>query len=46
MCELNLYEDYFREEVHDTFDRDSKFNFQAGRWGLQGIIQIPERPRD
>jgi hypothetical protein len=46
MRELILYEEYFREEVHDIFDSDSKFTPQAGTWGLQGIIQIPERARD
>ncbi len=46
MRELILYEDYSRKEVHDIFDRDSKFTPQAGTWGLQGIIQIPERARD
>jgi hypothetical protein len=46
MRELILYEDYSRKEVHDIFDPDSRFTPQAGTWGLQGIIQIPERPRD
>ena len=43
MRELILYEDYSREEVHDIFDRDSVFTPQAGTWGLQGIIQIPDQ---
>jgi hypothetical protein len=46
MRELILYEDYSRKEVHDVFDPDSKFTPQAGTWGLQGIIEIPERAGD
>jgi hypothetical protein len=46
MRELILYGDYSRAEVHEIFDRDSEFTLQAGTWGLQGIIQIPERTRD
>jgi hypothetical protein len=40
------YQDYTREEVHDVFDPTSTFTPQAGTWGLQGIIEIPQRPRD
>lgn len=38
---LVLYEDYTRSEVHDIFDYNSKFTPQAGTWGLQGIIKLP-----
>jgi hypothetical protein len=43
---LVLYYDYTREEVHDLFDPTSQFTPQAGTWGLQGIVEIPRRPRD
>ena len=46
MKTLRLHEDYGREDVHDIFDPDSTFTPQAGTWGLQGIIMIPDRPGD
>ncbi len=46
MKTLRLHEDYSREDVHDIFDPDSTFTPQAGTWGLQGIITIPDRPGD
>jgi hypothetical protein len=46
MRSLVLYQDYTRDEVHDLFDPTSAFTAQAGTWGLQGIIEIPDRPRD
>jgi hypothetical protein len=46
MRDLILYDDYSREEVHNIFDPDSPFTPQAGTWGLQGIVRLPERPGD
>jgi hypothetical protein len=46
MRDLILYADYSREEVHDIFDPDSSFIPQAGTWGLQGIVKVPDRPGD
>jgi hypothetical protein len=46
MRELILYEDYSREEVHDIFDPESTFTPQAGTWGLQGIVELPNRAGD
>jgi len=46
MRALIQYEDYSREEVHAIFDADSSFTPQAGTWGLQGIVKVPERPGD
>ncbi len=46
MKSLRLHEDYSREDVHGIFDPDSTFTPQAGTWGLQGIITIPDRPGD
>src|SRR5215469_1101218 len=43
---LVLYQEYSRQDVHDLFDPSSTFTPQAGTWGLQGIVEIPERPRD
>jgi hypothetical protein len=43
---LNLYEDYSRQAVHDLFDPDSPFAPGAGKWGLHGIVQWPDRPSD
>jgi hypothetical protein len=41
-----LYQDYARDEVHDLFHPTFAFTPQAGTWGLQGIIEIPDRPHD
>jgi hypothetical protein len=46
MRELILYKDYSREEVHDIFDPESTFTPQAGTWGLQGIVELPNRVGD
>jgi hypothetical protein len=46
MPELVLYDDYSREEVHDIFAPDTVFTPQAGTWGLQGVVPIPDRPSD
>jgi len=43
---LTLYNDYARLEVHDIFAPWSNFTPQAGTWGLQKIVQIPERQND
>ena len=43
---LTPYKDYSREEVHDIFSPDSMFTPQAGTWGLQGIVSIPDRDGD
>lgn len=46
MPALNLYTDYTREEVHEIFSPDTTFTSQAGTWGLQGIVRVPERSDD
>ena len=43
---LIRYKDYSREEVHNIFSGDSTFTPQAGTWGLQGIVSIPDRDGD
>lgn len=43
---LELYEDYSRQAVHDLFDPESRFVPGAGKWGLHGIVQWPDRPYD
>ena len=43
---LVLYEEYSRQEVQEIFDPDYAFTPQRGRWGLRGIISIPERDGD
>ena len=44
MPALVLYADYSREEVHAIFSPDTVFTPQAGTWGLQGVVPIPDRP--
>jgi hypothetical protein len=46
MTALVLYYDYSRQQVHDIFAPDTPFTPQAGTWGLQGIVAIPNRPGD
>lgn len=43
---LRLYEDYSRGDVHGLFAPDTPFYPQAGTWGLQGIVPVPDRPGD
>jgi hypothetical protein len=44
MRNLVLWQTYSREEVHGIFSPATTFTPQAGTWGLQGIVRIPERP--
>ncbi len=46
MTKLELYEDYSREAAHDIFAPETPFTPQSGTWGIQGIIQPPDRPND
>jgi hypothetical protein len=46
MAKLVLYEEYSREEAHGIFSPDSNFTPQAGTWGIQGVVPIPDRPGD
>lgn len=46
MAVLTLHEDYTREEVHGIFSPETTFTPQAGTWGLQGIVPVPDRPND
>lgn len=43
---LELHSDYSRRMVHAIFSPDSTFTPGAGTWGLQGIIAVPDRPKD
>jgi len=44
MRNLELWQTYSRDEVHDVFSPDTVFTSGAGSWGLHGIVKIPERP--
>ena len=46
MIKLTLNEFYTREEVHTIFSPSTTFTPQAGSWGLQGIVKIPNRIND
>jgi Domain of unknown function (DUF3883)/Domain of unknown function (DUF3427) len=46
MIKLDLYEEYSRKDAHEIFSPETKFTPQAGTWGLQGPVQIPNRPGD
>ena len=46
MKNLVLYEEYDRRAVHAIFSPETVFTPQAGTWGLQGMVGIPDRPGD
>jgi hypothetical protein len=46
MRALRLYGLYSRRDVHSIFSPETRFIPQAGTWGLQGIIDIPDHPGD
>jgi hypothetical protein len=46
MRELKVWQEYTREEVHDIFSPQTVFTPQAGTWGLQGMIRVPDRAGD
>ena len=39
---LELFSEYSREDVHAIFSPETAFTPQAGTWGLQGIVDIPD----
>lgn len=43
---LKLYEDYTREDVQKLFAPNDKFTKSAGKWGVSGLISIPNRIGD
>ena len=46
MLELKLYADYSRQDVHDIVSPDTRFVPNAGSWGLQGIVRVPNQSGD
>lgn len=46
MKNLQLNNLYSRKSIHSIFSPQTKFTPQAGTWGLQGIIKIPNREKD
>lgn len=46
MPELKLYSEYSRQDVHDIFSPETRFTPSSGTWGLQGIVEIPNKPGD
>lgn len=46
MKTLRIGDFYNREDVHSIFSSDSVFTPQAGTWGLQGIVKVPDRQGD
>lgn len=43
---LNLYKDYTRQDVHDIFSPETRFTPGSGTWGLQGIVENPNKRGD
>lgn len=46
MKTLRIGDFYNRKDVHSIFAPDSVFTPQAGTWGLQGIVKVPDRQGD
>jgi len=46
MRTLELWSEYSREEVHSIFSPDTDFVPQAGTWGIQGMVRVPDRKND
>ena len=43
---LVVHQDYTCQEAHAIFAPSTRFTPQAGTWGLQGIVPVPDRPGD
>jgi hypothetical protein len=41
-----LYANYNRQQVHDMLAPDEPFTRSASKWGIQGILPVPDRPGD
>jgi hypothetical protein len=46
MSRLELYGEYDRKDAHAIFSPNTEFVPQAGTWGLQGIVRVPDRQGD
>ena len=46
MPTLLLFDKFSRKDVHAIFSPDTSFAPQAGTWGLQGIVEVPNRRGD
>ena len=43
---MERYRQYSRTEIHEIFTPDKKFVEGAGKWGLVGIVEIPQKKGD
>src|SRR5215471_10661933 len=43
---LERWADYSRRDVHDLLEPESTFTPNSGTWGIQGIIELRDRPGD
>ena len=43
---LTKYQEYSREDVHNIFDKNSRYTPRSGKWGLRGIITHPKIKND
>ena len=46
MRALELWSEYSRMDVHSIFSPDTDFVPQAGTWGIQGMVRVPDRAND
>lgn len=43
---LKRYKNYSREDIHNIYSANTKFVRGAGKWGLQGIVSVPNTKDD
>lgn len=43
---LQRYHHYSREDLHNIYSKDKTFVKGSGKWGLAGIVEIPQRQRN
>jgi len=43
---LIRYKNYSREDIHNIYSADTKFVRGAGKWGLHGIVSVPNTKDD
>jgi hypothetical protein len=43
---LKKYQEYTRKDVHDIFEKNSRFTPKSGKWGIRGIISHPSNLND
>lgn len=43
---LIRYDSYTREDIHNIYSPSAVFTSRSGKWGLHGIVSVPDTPND